>query len=1089
MVSHPMAFGGMEAQIGHGSAALITGQTGLIATSPLTMDSTQATQAGAHDPAGSSPRGPTAVYIGSPAKRPGSPTKRPQKGLRPPSAKAERPSPPRPGVTHRRPRSRSPSQRACDPNDDDDRGRQHYDVAHLAALVEHLSTAVASLDARVQSFEGKARDLENDLRGQIGEANRNSKGLTAELEQKMEGVVPSLVGNLETMLAARIDKVEGFVQSLYQAKPGEEQTLMGLFSRLDAEVKRLDQEPKAQTILDEAKKVIYEAVSENKRECLGQLHDLGALTQQKFDGLAHDLSALGSELKMTQTMFGGTGPPGVPPHAASDRKTRFVNWGAGCGDDGCNDDHSGADRQGRGRGGATGKGFAQTQSAGAPWPSGCHCPRVDKLIDEMRAVQGDVGRLQSLRSPLIPGGAPDGGRAPNPYEAPTQEAPRGYGAPEGSEPGGQKPGLPLSLGPLGALTTNRIFDDRVSTQEEFRFKGLKGGYAWKSKVENYLISRVPAINEILYWAEREESGITSERLHQAVGRGLEICDRDGNMVNHVEVLNSSVWGFLANCVSGEAEVMFKQAPRLAGIDAWRRIIRLIDNGRGIRLEQLRNEMRQIRAYPIKSLEGVTVGVAEYENRVRDYVEAGGRQPPEDEMKSDLNAILPNELGDHLSVRVTDHNLSYQAFRDFVVYTCAQLLMRKRRLPIQHVDEDDAEQEGSGGQEEYEPDLNTHEGLLAALRRMTGGKGTGKKKRKGTGKGQRLQAVDAGSGSQRKCTNCGGEHNISDCKKPIVDRANRPCWVCNKSGHVGAQCPLKQPTAALKAVNEESGGRPRSIWAVGDEEHIVDRHGYVVVTKGARPRATNVTMGMHLANAFTPLSRMADDDGGLPRATGVRGALAVRAEEAIPAETPKAGHRRDLRTARSAQRSHTSSAKAYFPSLQREVQKELDEVTSLMILEEEADEINAVRETTTVRVAMDSGAVKSVIHPKALPSGVVITPNDSGKHFSGAGGEIIEKYGECVTNMTTKTGNDIGCGWNAADVARPLHAVSQVTGPADHATGKHDVLFNNKRCVVVEAGVVERLLLSIKPIAEYTREGNLYLADMILSPFGRPGLKA
>ena len=106
--------------------------------------------------------------------------------------------------------------------------------------------------------------------------------------------------------------------------------------------------------------------------------------------------------------------------------------------------------------------------------------------------------------------------------------------------------------------------------------------------------------------------------------------------------------------------MFKQAPRLAGIDAWRGIIRLIDNGRGIRLEQLRNEMHEmhvIRAYPIKSLEGVAVGVAEYENRVRDYVEAGGRQPPEEEIQSDLTAILPNELRDHVSVRVTDHNMS------------------------------------------------------------------------------------------------------------------------------------------------------------------------------------------------------------------------------------------------------------------------------------------------------------------------------------------------------------------------------------------------------------------------------------------------
>ena len=41
--------------------------------------------------------------------------------------------------------------------------------------------------------------------------------------------------------------------------------------------------------------------------------------------------------------------------------------------------------------------------------------------------------------------------------------------------------------------------------------------------------------------------------------------------------------------------MFKQAPRLAGIDAWRRIIQLIDNGRVIRLEQLPNEKDMIRA--------------------------------------------------------------------------------------------------------------------------------------------------------------------------------------------------------------------------------------------------------------------------------------------------------------------------------------------------------------------------------------------------------------------------------------------------------------------------------------------------------------
>ena len=159
------------------------------------------------------------------------------------------------------------------------------------------------------------------------------------------------------------------------------------------------------------------------------------------------------------------------------------------------------------------------------------------------------------------------------------------------------------------------------------------------------------------------------------------------------------------------------------------------------------------------------------------------------------------------------------------------------------------------------------------------------------------------------------------------------------------------------------------------------------------------------------------------------------------------------------------------------------------MKEDADEINDVREITTVRVAMDSGVVKSVIHPKALPSGVVITPHVTGRHVSGAARDTNEKYGECLSKMTTKAGDDIGNNWNVADVARPLHAVSQMIGPADHSTGRHDVLFNNKMCVVVEPGVVERLMKTIKPVAEYTREGNLYFADMILPFFGWPDLKA
>ena len=147
-------------------------------------------------------------------------------------------------------------------------------------------------------------------------------------------------------------------------------------------------------------------------------------------------------------------------------------------------------------------------------------------------------------------------------------------------------------------------------------------------------------------------------------------------------------------------------------------------------------------------------------------------------------------------------------------------------------------------------------------------------------------------------------------------------------------------------------------------------------------------------------------------------------------------------------------------------------------------LNALRQETRIRAAMDSGSCRNVTHPKTLPSGVKVTPNTSGKHFSGAGGEVIEKFGECMTTLEGPHGQ-VGCRWNVADVTRPLHSVSQIAGPYD-GTGNQDVLFNNKRCVVVAPGVVEAIMKQISPVAEYHRDGNLYLSDFTMSDFVRQG---
>ena len=64
-------------------------------------------------------------------------------------------------------------------------------------------------------------------------------------------------------------------------------------------------------------------------------------------------------------------------------------------------------------------------------------------------------------------------------------------------------------------------------------------------------------------------------------------------------------------------------------------------------------------------------------------------------------------------------------------------------------------------------------------------------------------------------------------------------------------------------------------------------------------------------------------------------------------------------------------------------------------------------------------------------------------------------------------------------------MSTVCGPFD-GPGVQDVLFNNKTCYVVAPGVVERIMREVLAVAEYPREGNLYVAEMELSGFARQG---
>ena len=174
----------------------------------------------------------------------------------------------------------------------------------------------------------------------------------------------------------------------------------------------------------------------------------------------------------------------------------------------------------------------------------------------------------------------------------------------------------------------------------------------------------------------------------------------------------------------------------------------------------------------------------------------------------------------------------------------------------------------------------------------------------------------------------------------------------------------------------------------------------------------------------------------------------------------------------------------------EQRRELPSELSMELLEDlallEADELEElianIVDEATLQVAVDSGSCANVAD---MPKGATIEPNTDDKHFSGAGGDRIKKFGTCKTTCVGSAGG-FTTDWICAEVTRALHSVSKIAGPEDHPIGCQDVIFNNRRCSVVPPGIVDLIMSKVKAVAEYKRSGGLYLADITLSSFARQG---
>ena len=102
-------------------------------------------------------------------------------------------------------------------------------------------------------------------------------------------------------------------------------------------------------------------------------------------------------------------------------------------------------------------------------------------------------------------------------------------------------------------------------------------------------------------------------------------------------------GILSNCVSAEADTIFRGADNLQGIDALRGIICYIDHGKSIQLEQTRSEMETLHLRTIKNMESVANGIAEFELRLNECGEICHTIPDDEDKQSDFFNMLPAAL--------------------------------------------------------------------------------------------------------------------------------------------------------------------------------------------------------------------------------------------------------------------------------------------------------------------------------------------------------------------------------------------------------------------------------------------------------------
>ena len=597
---------------------------------------------------------------------------------------------------------------------------QRREMTDVTALTQRMDKLELTNDQVRLNVVREINQVKSDVRGEIEQINADMRtACSTEIPKLISDRVEQAISKME----ASDTEARKYLEKLDQDRPAEGQTLVKAFGAMYSDLRDLKDklgqyeqrtEFKIQAAQGATPYTAYSLTPE-KEAGIAQMHDdvrsLKAMALNvnqdtmdrertrinyhdvQIDSLLANLKNLTghSRIGVLHAFNGTASPPtSAPPGVDTSSQARVAPVDAG----------------GTGLPADDGSSSQARQSAGG---GSCHCPHLDQLagrvsILEARARQaGNERPGADGRQPFLPGMRAHG--ADDPAHAGVPGVP-GAGVP--GVPGA--PFDPMALIParqLGLITSEKyqeraLFDDKVVDRQDMRFDGGKNGPQWKSAVEFYMSSKCPLLLELLKWAEQHgETEVLDSNVDACTGTFLDPGRR--------EFIQCAIFGFLTGCLRGAALTMVKAATVFNGLDAWRRVIRIIDNGLPHQLEDLRSEVRTIHLRPMKDIENVHTGIAEFDDTLRRYHEAGGTGWRDAaELKSDLMAILPLKMKeDPLVLQAKLSGATYHEFANMVRAQASQLIFNRRP----------AARGGLHAVEDPQPEGQQPQGTMAALLAM------------------------------------------------------------------------------------------------------------------------------------------------------------------------------------------------------------------------------------------------------------------------------------------------------------------------------------------------------------------------------------